>query len=65
MRMKGAKRENDQRRIRFNIELYQIFEDPEVSKLIELWKLQWAGHIPGTDDTRILEKVYEKRAEGW
>lgn len=37
-------------------ELYQTFDDHEVFKLIELWKLQWADHVQHMYNIRIPKR---------
>lgn len=46
-------------------DLYQIFDDPKVSNLIQLLKLQWADHVQRADDTRISKRIFEGRIEEW
>lgn len=40
-------------RTRYNYDLYQLFDDPEASKLTKLQKLQWADYVP---PKRVLEE---------
>ena len=56
-RIFGAVRERDQWRIRYNHELYQLYDELEVSKIVKLQRLQWAGHVQRMDDNRMPKKV--------
>lgn len=58
-----AKQEKDQWRISNNHELYQIFDSPEVSKIIKLHDLQWAGNVQRKDNTRVPTRVFEWKTE--
>jgi endonuclease/exonuclease/phosphatase family metal-dependent hydrolase/ribosomal protein S28E/S33 len=63
-RILGPVRIEDVWRTRYNVELYTIFDDPEVSTLIKLRKLQWAGHVVRMDDERIPKRALKGKAEG-
>jgi hypothetical protein len=41
----GSTKENDAWRIRYNNELYKQFDEPSLSNIIKLKRLQWAGHV--------------------
>jgi hypothetical protein len=41
----GAKQENRTWRKRYNYELYEIFNEPNVVNYIKVKRLAWAGHL--------------------
>ena len=40
-------------RFRYNNELYKLFDDVRVSKIIKLKRLQWAGYVECMDEEKI------------
>ena len=63
-RILGPVKEGDRWRIRYNNELYSIFDDPEISTLIRLKKLEWAGHVERMDDDKIPKRLLKRHPEG-
>ena len=37
-------------RMRHNKEIYDLFKEPEISTLVKLKGLQWAGHVQRMDE---------------
>jgi hypothetical protein len=56
-RLLGPTKENNPQRIRYNNELYKQFEEPSISNIIKLKRLQWAGHIWRMDGKRIPKRI--------
>lgn len=46
-------------RIRYNGELYKLYDDIALSTLIRLKRLKWAGHIVRMEEERIPRKVLD------
>ena len=51
-------------RIRYNHELYSLYDDIRASDYIKYLKLQWAGHVNRMNDERIPKKTFVGRASG-
>ena len=51
-------------RIRYNHELYSLYDDIRASYYIKYLKLQWAGHVNRMNDERIPKKTFVGRASG-
>lgn len=49
--------------IRYNKELYCIYDDPEVSKLIKLERLKWVGHVQRIGNMRISEIIFKSNID--
>jgi hypothetical protein len=56
-RIYGPIKENEIWRIRYNKELYKLYDEPEVSEMIKLKRLQWAGHIQRMNKEHIPKKI--------
>lgn len=48
----GPTRVNNEWRIRYNQELYELFNEPDVIKFIKMGRLRWAGHVARMEETR-------------
>jgi hypothetical protein len=55
----GAEQENGLWRKRYNHELYELFNEPEIVKYIEINRLCWAGHVIHMDNNRTVKKVFD------
>lgn len=53
----GPTREDGIWRRRYNSELYEIFDDPELSTYIKINRLRLAGHVIRMDDNRIPKRL--------
>jgi hypothetical protein len=51
-------------RTRYNKELYGIFKEPEMSIVMKLKLLQWAGHLQRMDEQNIPNKVFAEQVFG-
>jgi hypothetical protein len=63
-RMLGPMKENNTWRIRYNNELYKQFDEPSVSNIIKLKRLQWAGNAQRMDGKRIPKRILESNLIG-
>jgi hypothetical protein len=53
-----------ERRIKYNHELYQLCKLHSIVKLINIARLQWAGHLQRMKNTEIPRKLTEWKPEG-
>ncbi|GFS56221.1 putative endonuclease-reverse transcriptase [Trichonephila clavipes] len=51
-------------RRRYNLELYKIYKQPDVVKLIKLQRLIWAGHLARMNEDRCCEKIFLAKPMG-
>ncbi|XP_045452694.1 phospholipid-transporting ATPase ABCA3-like [Melitaea cinxia] len=63
-RIFGAVMKNEGRRTRYNHELYQMYDEPNVIKTIKIGRLRWAGHVLRMDNARVPKRFLEGRPEG-
>ena len=56
-RIYGPINENGMWKMRSNKEIYDLFKEPEISTLVKLKRLQWAGHVQRMDERRIPKRV--------
>jgi hypothetical protein len=54
-------RENGGWRKRYNHELYELFNGPDIVKYIKLIRLVWAGHVIHMDNNRTVNKVFNTK----
>jgi hypothetical protein len=57
----GAVQENGGRRKRYNQELYELFNEPDIVKYIKINRLGWAGHVIRMDNNRTVENVFNTK----
>jgi hypothetical protein len=60
----GAVQENGVWRKRYNHELYELFNEPDIVKYIKINRLGWAGHVIHMDNNRTVEKVFNTKPIG-
>ena len=51
-------------RIRWNQELYDIYDDIDVVKRIKIQRLRWLGHVARIDSSNLVRKVFESEPGG-
>lgn len=51
-------------RIRYNHELYQLYEHPNIADKIRTKRLRWAGHLVRMDDNAPAKRVFSLQPEG-
>jgi hypothetical protein len=61
-RILGPVKENDAWRIRY--ELYTQFDEPSLSNIIKLKRLQWAGHVQRMEGKNIPKRILESNFIG-
>jgi hypothetical protein len=60
----GAKRENGIWRKRYNCELYETFNEPNIVNYIKVKRFAWAGHLLRTNNDRTLKKIFNTKPDG-
>jgi hypothetical protein len=60
----GAKKENGTWRKRYNYELYEIFNEPNIVNYIKVKRLAWAGHLVRMNNDRTLKKIFNTKPDG-
>ena len=60
----GAKQENGTWRKRYNYELYEIFNEPNIVNYIKVKRLARAGHLVRMDNDRTLKKIFSTKPDG-
>jgi hypothetical protein len=58
-RILGPMKENDAWGMRYNNESYKQFDEPSLSNIIKLKRLQWAGHVQRMEGKRIPKRILE------
>jgi hypothetical protein len=52
----------EQRRRRWNFELYKLYDEPDLAKYIKIDRLNWAGHIIQMDNNRTTKRMFQHHA---
>jgi hypothetical protein len=60
----GAVQENGGWRKRYNHELYELFNEPDIAKYIKIKRLGWEGHVIRMDNNRTIKKVFNTKLIG-
>jgi hypothetical protein len=60
----GPISENGNWRSRYNHELYQLYEDSEIIKVIKAGRLRWLGHLYRANETDPCRRVTFTKIEG-
>ena len=60
----GGKQENGTWWKRYNYELYEIFNEPNIVNYIEAKRLAWAGHLVRMNSDRTLKKIFNTKPDG-
>ena len=55
--------ENNWRR-RYNYELYQLYNEPDIVKYIRINRLRWLGHVQRMDEERVPLKLLHTNPDG-
>jgi hypothetical protein len=56
--------ENGEWRRRYNTELYQLSEEPDIVKCIKINRLRWCGYVVRMDPQRTVQKVFNSKSYG-
>src|ERR1700755_620228 len=59
----GVKVEENWRR-RYNHELYQLYNEPDIVKYIKINRLRWLGHVQRMEDERVPLKLLRTNPDG-
>lgn len=60
----GGVKVNDIWRRRFNHELYQLYNEPDIVKYIKINRLRWLGHVQRMEEERVPLKVLNTNPDG-
>ena len=60
----GAKQENGTWRKRYNYELYEIFNEPNIVNYIKVKRLAWAGHFVHMNNDKTLKIIFNTKPDG-
>jgi len=60
----GAKQENGTWQKRYNYELYETFNKPNIVTYIKVKRLAWAGHLMRMNNDRTLKKISDTNPDG-
>jgi hypothetical protein len=60
----GPVEENGTWKKRYNLEVYKLFNEPDIIRFIKVKRLQWAGHLTCASEKRMIKKVFITRLEG-
>ena len=60
----GPTKENDERRIKYNNELYELYGEPDIVIYIKVGRLQWAGHLIMMEDERPTKTAFQSNPGG-
>ena len=50
-------------RIRYNHELYRLYDHPRIVNMIRSKRLRWAGHLERMEANTAAKKVYSSKVE--
>jgi hypothetical protein len=60
----GAKQENATWRKRYNYELYEVFNEPDIVNYIIAKRLAWTGHLVHMNNDRTPKKIFNTKPDG-
>lgn len=60
----GPVLENGEWRIRHNLELREVYKDPDVSAEVRSRRIRWAGHIMRREEGSLMKAVWRNTPEG-
>jgi hypothetical protein len=60
----GVKQENGTWRKRYNYELYETFNEPNIATYIKVKRLAGAGHLVCMNNDRMLKKIFNTKPDG-
>jgi len=60
----GVKQEKKTWQKRYNYELYEAFNEPNIVNYIKVNRLAWARHLMRTNNDRILKKLFNTKLDG-
>jgi hypothetical protein len=51
-------------RRRYNHELYELFNEPDITGYIKVTRLEWAGHLIRTSENRTIKTIFNTKPGG-
>lgn len=60
----GPVKENGEWRLRYNREIYELYNSPDIVTDIKIGRLRWAGHIQRMKTSEMVRKIMETKPEG-
>jgi len=63
-RIYGPKNENEEWKIRTNIELEEISKGENIVKWIKGQRISWLGHLERMEEDRVPKKIFNQQLEG-
>lgn len=60
----GPVQENGGWRIRHNVELYNLYQEPRISVEVRKGRLRWVGHLERMEKNRAARQVFYRHPEG-
>ena len=63
-RIYGPKFENGEWQSRGNMELYGLYQEPQIVGVIKSSRLRWAGHIERSEESTLLSRIYRDHPGG-
>jgi len=60
----GPLEKNEQWRIRYNHEIYQLFAEADLATTTRLQRLKWAGHLQRMEESRVVKRIFNQKLEG-
>jgi hypothetical protein len=64
LRYSGPVEENGIRRKTYNLELYKLFNEPDIIRVIKVKRLESVGHLTRAGENRMIKKVFNTKPEG-
>jgi hypothetical protein len=49
---------------RYNYELYEIFNEPNIVNYVKVKIVAWAGHLVRVNNDRTLKKIFNTKRDG-
>jgi hypothetical protein len=59
----GPVEENGIWRRRYNLELYKLFNEPDIIRFIKVKRFEWAGHLIPVSEIRMIKKIFNTKPE--
>jgi hypothetical protein len=60
----GAKQENETWLRRYDLELYETFNEPNIVNYVKVKRLAWAGPLVHMNNDRTLKKIFNTKPDG-
>jgi hypothetical protein len=56
--------ENGVWRIKYNVELYSLYKDPDIVRVIKVARIRWLGHLVRMEENSPCKKITFSQTEG-